>query len=73
MCSHLFGLLPVLCNTLTSEAAAVPLSTAASRCPIDPDPANAIAMSKTAKIEPQRAFASSHRSNVCRSSADSLL
>src|SRR5262245_11970842 len=51
----------------------VPLATAASRGAMDLDPANAIAMSATAKIDPKMAFASSHRSNVRRSSADSLL
>jgi hypothetical protein len=62
-----------VCGTPTSEAAVVPLATGASRGPMDLDPANAIAIIKAAKIEPKMAFACSHRSNVRRSSGDSLL
>jgi hypothetical protein len=40
---------------------------------MEQDPANAIAISTTAKIDPKMAFACSHRSNVRRSSVDSLL
>jgi hypothetical protein len=71
MRSHHLGLLRCCYGTPTSEA--VSLATAASRGPMDLDPANAIAIIKAAKIEPKMAFACSHRSNVRRSSADSLL
>src|SRR5262249_23919661 len=56
-----------------APTAKLPPATAASRGAMDLDPPNAIAISTTAKIDPKMAFACSHRSNVCRPSADSLL
>jgi len=66
------GCLQCCCDTATSEAFVL-LATSASRGPTNLEPVNAITISPVAKIAPTMAFALSHRSNVRRSSRDSLV
>jgi hypothetical protein len=66
------GCLQRCSDTATSEAFVL-LATSAPRDPTDLEPVNAITISPVAKIAPTMAFALSHRSNVRRSSRDSLV
>jgi hypothetical protein len=61
------------CSGIAPPEALVLLATAASRGPADMEPANAIAIMPAVKIDPNMAFALSHRLNVRWSSADILL